>query len=80
MRNSTTAISVNVVSSTVSDDEEIYHAERILSHRWRKGKLELYVKWKGFPDEDNTWEPERILFCEDLIIEYKARFNLDIIY
>jgi hypothetical protein len=40
------------------DGEEEYEVEQIRSHRtwgWRK-TLQYLIKWKGYPESDNTWE------------------------
>jgi hypothetical protein len=32
--------------------------EKVLNYRTRYGKAEYYVKWVGYNDSANTWEPE----------------------
>ena len=34
-----------------------YEVEEVLDSRLKKGKLEYLVKWSGYTDEYNTWEP-----------------------
>ncbi|XP_028968189.1 myb-like protein P [Galendromus occidentalis] len=41
-----------------SDAGEIFAAENIQKKRVRKGKVEYYIKWKGWSQKHNTWEPE----------------------
>ena len=41
------------------EDEEALHAvERVLSVRRNKGRFEFLVKWLGWGEKDNTWEPK----------------------
>merc|ERR1712080_213914 len=55
------------------EEEEEYIVEKILNHRFtKKGKLEYFLKWKGFDDADNTWEPAENLNCQDLVEIYEA--------
>ena len=32
--------------------------EEVLDSRLKRGKLEYLVKWSGYTDDHNTWEPE----------------------
>jgi len=50
-----------------------YEPEAILNHRRRYGKTQYLVKWKGYPDSENTWEPEAHVKHLKLYTQYKAR-------
>jgi hypothetical protein len=52
----------------VIDGTEEYDVEEILDSRMKRGKMEYLVHWKGYPHEENTWEPElNVKNSKDLI-------------
>jgi hypothetical protein len=57
--------------------EEEWEVERILDHRSRRvnrrSVMEYLVKWRGYPDSDNSWEPVTNLHADDLVEDYWQR-------
>src|SRR5258708_4009308 len=57
---------------------EEYKVEHLINHR-RHGKsrtLQYFVKWKGYPVSDNTWEPLHNIHAPDLLKRYHQRYPL----
>ena len=50
-------------------DDEHYEIEKILDKRVRNGVTEYLIRWKGYTEEYDTWEPEQNL-CDTACESY----------
>ncbi|CAF0817411.1 unnamed protein product [Adineta ricciae] len=57
------------------EGSERFEIERIVDKRYRNDRLEYLIKWRGYPDSQNTWEPSSNIEGEqesELLAEYEA--------
>ena len=53
---------------------DVFTVEKILQHRGNGLSREYFIKWLGYSDEHNTWEPAKnLLSCEQLLSAYWKR-------
>lgn len=53
------------------EDEYIVEAIRDWRHNLREKRREYLIKWKGYAEAENTWEPEDHLNCPDILKKFK---------
>ncbi|MFH4981698.1 hypothetical protein AB6A40_008407 [Gnathostoma spinigerum] len=55
------------------EEGEEYSVEKILGERYNAQKRckEYLIKWEGYGDEENTWEPECNLDCPEILEEFR---------
>ncbi|KAF9116018.1 hypothetical protein BGX27_005251 [Mortierella sp. AM989] len=57
------------------DGEDVYEVERVVGHMKDPVLgLRYQLKWKGYSDNENTYEPEGSVFCHGLVNEYWERY------
>lgn len=54
-----------------ASEEEVYSVEKITEKKIENGKVFYFLKWHGYSDSENTWEPEENLNCPELIERYE---------
>jgi len=55
------------------DQEKEYFVERVLDKRIKNNNVQYFLKWNGYVDKYNTWEPEENLDCKDLINDFEQK-------
>ncbi|XP_019636928.1 PREDICTED: chromodomain Y-like protein 2 isoform X1 [Branchiostoma belcheri] len=54
---------------------DVFEVEGILDQRTRRGRPEYLIRWAGFDEDEDTWEPEKNLVgCEEILEEWKRRW------
>ena len=53
-----------------TSEETVYEVEKIISHRGQPPRYEYLVKWKHYPESENTWEPESQFNDRGVIEDY----------
>ena len=62
------------------EKDEVFEVEEILkkrNSRKNKGKIEYFVKWKGYSSKSNTWEPKENILDPLLIHNFKEKMKKD---
>ncbi|XP_071946340.1 uncharacterized protein [Antedon mediterranea] len=57
----------------MAEQDQVFAAEAILQKRFRKGNAEFLVKWKGWSNKHNTWEPENNILDDRLLRFFEQR-------
>jgi hypothetical protein len=56
------------------DKEDRFQVKSIRKERDLKENSQFLIKWQGYPEHDNTWEPLDYLDdCKDFIKEFRMR-------
>jgi hypothetical protein len=65
-----------VVAQGTKLAEGYYEVEAIRRKRIRKGKVQYFVKWRGWPESANTWEPiENLISVADIIEAFEESWS-----
>lgn len=61
---------IKAYEATKSDNDE-YEVEKIVGEKIEFGARYFLVKWKGWPESDNSWEAEKSVDCYELIEKFR---------
>ena len=65
----------NIEEAQITDDDQEFFVEKIVDKNFDvNGKISYLIKWKGYDDKDNTWEPIENLYCLDLIEDFEKTY------
>jgi hypothetical protein len=57
----------------VKDDHDYFEIEDVLDSKRENRRLYYLIKWKGFPDSENSWEPLTNIPARGLVKEFHRR-------
>jgi len=59
----------------MSDKGEVFAAEKILKKRYKNGQAEYLVKWHGYSQKYNTWEPKANIIDKRLLQAFSGNLS-----
>ncbi|XP_044761418.1 probable chromo domain-containing protein LHP1 [Coccinella septempunctata] len=59
--------------SGLNDEEEEYEVESVVDEKTIKGIRYYLIRWKGYGEESDTWEPASTLNCPEALQEYRKK-------
>lgn len=72
-------LSGNSVSKNIKQSEDDcnreYIVERILDRRVRNNRTEYFLKWQGYSNNFNSWEPEENIVSKNELNDFNRRFD-----
>ncbi|RHZ90137.1 hypothetical protein Glove_7g49 [Diversispora epigaea] len=66
------------MTETLSIEEE-YEVEKIIEKKEENGIVYYLLKWKGYDDIHNTWEPSHHLDCPELVKQFNREQRVKVI-
>src|SRR6266566_155597 len=66
-------------SPDLINGKEEYVVEKVINHRGhgRSRTLQYLIKWEGYPESDNTWEPAGQVHALEHVKQYHRKFPLE---
>lgn len=66
----------NDAEAEESSDEDFFSVEKILDKRVKGKRVQYLVKWEGYSEDQNTWEPlSNLRNVKDLVQEYERKLS-----
>lgn len=62
----------NAAAENGATTPEVYEVDEIVGHRIERKRNIFLIRWKGYTESDDTWEPEQTLSCPELLEKYRA--------
>jgi chromobox protein 5 len=62
-----------------SRGEQRFHVEELRAHHRHQGALQYLVRWRGYPPDQDSWEPHEQLLDDvpDLVAAYRRAQGLE---